>query len=87
MRTEGPKRVKMRVAEASHAATLRPERVRVVHDAPFPDYQGTTDVTPKVEPQALPTADTVLHADVTVRGIPFYTTTNPSGGYTAIIGG
>lgn len=82
-----PQRIRMRVEELRQSATLRAEGVRVVHDSPFPDYAGATDVVPATRPQTLPTADTVLRADVTVREIPFYKTTNPSGGYTAIIGG
>ena len=51
----------------------------------FPDYEGTYTVTPRLSAQVLPTADTTLHEDVEVEGIPSYRTTNPSGGYTVII--
>lgn len=53
----------------------------------LPDYDGPYDVTPRPEALTLPTKDTALRADVTVGAIPYYTTTNASGGYTAIIGG
>ena len=66
---------------------LSVEQVRVVRESIYPDYPGETSVTPRTEAQTLPTRDTVLHDDVTVEAIPYYTTTNLSGGYTAIIGG
>lgn len=50
-------------------------------------YEGETDVIPKTIAQMLPTKDTLVKTDITVEAIPYYTTTNPSGGYTAIIGG
>ncbi len=87
MLTERPQWIHLRAEEQSRVASLRAERVRVVRDSALPEYRGETTVTPSVDPQTLPTADTVLREDVTVREIPFYTTTNPSGGYTAIIGG
>lgn len=51
----------------------------------FPDYEGAYTVTPRLTAQVLPTADTTLHEDVEVGGIPSYRTTNPSGGCTVII--
>ena len=86
MRMTGPKRIRLRVDRPRVAATLRADQARVVHDSP-PDYEGETRVTPRTEPQTLKTENRALRADVTVEAIPFFKTTNPSGGYTAIIGG
>ena len=43
-------------------------------------------VTPQVAAQTLETRNTVVTADIEVKGIPYSETTNLSGGYTAIIG-
>lgn len=53
----------------------------------YPTYHGETTVTPMVSEQTLETANHLMRDDVTVRAIPYQTTSNPSGGYTAIIGG
>lgn len=66
---------------------LSVEQVRVVRESGYPDYRGETHVRPNTAAQTLETRDTVLRDDVTIEAIPFYTTTNISGGYTAIIGG
>ena len=50
-------------------------------------YTGVYEVTPAVYSQTLETAGKRLAEDVTVLEIPFYETSNLSGGYTAIIGG
>lgn len=51
-------------------------------------YDGEYTVTPRpYEAVILETQSKVMTDDVTVREIPYYTTTNLSGGYTAIIGG
>jgi len=53
-----------------------------------PLYEGTYDVTPApFQDIVLDTNGRRLANDITVREIPYYTTTNLSGGYTAIIGG
>ena len=53
----------------------------------FPAYRGEYDVTPLPRDDVvLPTANRSMSDDVTVRRIPYYETSNPSGGYTAIIG-
>lgn len=57
-----------------------------VVDHALPDYTGATDVIPRTWVQTLPTKDTSVRSDITVREIPYFTTTNESGGYTAIIG-
>ena len=53
----------------------------------LPDYEGGYEVTPGTEAIALATRDKSLREDLIVREIPYHTTTNLSGGYTAIIGG
>lgn len=49
-------------------------------------YGGVYEVIPSTEKQVLPTAQTVMEDDVTIQEIPYYETTNESGGYTVIIG-
>ena len=51
-------------------------------------YRGDYEVIPRAdEAVILPTAGARLSQNVTVLEIPYYETSNPSGGYTAIIGG
>ena len=49
-------------------------------------YTGDYIVTPKVEPQTLPTNGKVMGDDVTVKSIPFFNVSNTSGGSTVFIG-
>lgn len=52
-----------------------------------PSYEGIYTVKPlPYEDTTLPTGGKTLKKDVKVLEIPYYTTTNLSGGYTAIIG-
>ncbi len=53
----------------------------------YPEYSGSYEVTPTVYEQYLATRECVLANDITVHKIPYYETSNLSGGYTAIIGG
>ena len=51
-------------------------------------YDGAYEVTPKAfDETVLETERKLMRHDVTVREIPYYETSNLSGGYTAIIGG
>ena len=50
-------------------------------------YDGDYVVTPSGEEQILDTDRKIMRRDVTVEAIPYYETTNESGGYTVIIGG
>lgn len=68
-------------------AKMDVEQVRVIRGSPYPPYEGSTIATPEVDAQVLPTRNTVLHDDVLILGIPYNEVSNPSGGYTAIIGG
>jgi hypothetical protein len=64
------------------------EQVRVIYDSPYPEYTGPTTVTPQARSDVvLDTSGKLMTDDVTVFEIPYYETTNPAGGYTAIIGG
>lgn len=58
--------------------------VPVMEDVP--KYEGTYDVTPKVEEQTLPTAEKFLEKDVTIKKIPYFEVSNTSGGDTVYIG-
>lgn len=49
-------------------------------------YDGSYIVTPKVEDQVLQTSDKLMSDDVTIKAIPFYSTSNQSGGETIYIG-
>ena len=51
-------------------------------------YDGAYEVTPKAfDETVLETEHKLMQHDVTVLEIPYYETSNLSGGYTAIIGG
>ena len=50
-------------------------------------YDGPYEITPTVDLQELETRSKLMRDDVTVLAIPYYETSNLSGGYTAIIGG
>ena len=56
----------------------------IVHDVD--DYTGTYDVRPSASSQTLYTQGLRMTDDVTIQEIPYYETTNESGGYTVIIG-
>lgn len=49
-------------------------------------YEGEYEVIPRFSEQTLPTTDKVLTEDVTVREIPYFETSNESGGTTVYIG-
>lgn len=51
-----------------------------------PDYDGDYEVTPKVTAQLLATNNRAMRSDVEIRGIPYASVSNPSGGMTATIG-
>ena len=54
-------------------------------DNRLPDYLGVTDVTPTASIQTLPTRETSVLSDITVRAVPYEETTNDAGGYTVSI--
>lgn len=49
-------------------------------------YAGPYEATPQADAIVLDTDDKILARDITVNPIPYYETTNESGGYTVIIG-
>jgi len=49
-------------------------------------YTGVYTVRPSSEEQTLPTKNRMMSKDVLVEEIPYFETTNESGGYTVIIG-
>lgn len=49
-------------------------------------YEGSYDVTPKTVEQTMQTADKYMLENVTVRKIPYYESSNSSGGSTVYIG-
>lgn len=50
-------------------------------------YDGEYKIVPRIfEKQVLPTSNRVLKEDVVVKEVPFYETSNDSGGITAYIG-
>lgn len=55
-------------------------------ESEYPFYTGAYHVKPSQDEQTLHTAQKVMTGDVTVEEIPYYETTNESGGYTVIIG-
>lgn len=95
MQVRGGGHVRLDVQDGHHARLsvagrdeipMNIEHVREIYKD-YPEYEGATVVTPRVEPQSLETRNTVLKRNIDVLAIPYYTTTNLSGGYTAIIGG
>lgn len=49
-------------------------------------YEGDYNVTPKVTPQSLPTAEKFMEQDVLVKSIPYYDVSNTAGGSSVYIG-
>lgn len=50
-----------------------------------PDYEGTYEVTPTATEQTLGTMNRLLRRDVTVHKVPYFETSNESGGVTVSI--
>ena len=51
----------------------------------LPDYEGSYEVTPKLEEQVLPTKNRSMTDDLTVKEVPVSRVSNPSGGKTCTI--
>lgn len=60
------------------------ELVHIVNTA-VEKYEGDYAVTPKTEPQVLPTKGKTMAEDVTILPIPIFTVSNTSGGNTVYI--
>ena len=86
---ESPQRVSLTIADNQQVVNLATEEVRVVPSdgSLYPVYDGATSVTPMTTAQTLQTRQTLVMDNISVQAIPYYETTNVSGGYTAIIGG
>lgn len=50
-----------------------------------PEYDGPHEVTPTAQEQTLATMNRLLRKDVTVHKVPYFETTNESGGVTVSI--
>jgi hypothetical protein len=48
-------------------------------------YEGSYEVTPKVDAQTIPTAQKFLTEDMRIKEIPYFVTSNPAGGDTVYI--
>lgn len=76
-------------APLSMTAVLTPQTSlhgQIIADRSHPVYDGAYEVTPEKDTQMLATTGKVMMDDVTVLAIPYYETTNESGGYTVVIG-
>ena len=61
--------------------------VKASDGASVPGYAGEYEITPTMSEQVFQTRSRKMSGDLTVHAIPYTKTTNPAGGYTAIIGG
>lgn len=52
----------------------------------FDEYKGEYEVTPKIAEQTLLTKNKILKENVKIKSIPYYETSNVSGGNTIYIG-
>lgn len=66
------------------AAVENFQRVEIIGDVEY--YTGAYTVTPKTTGQYLATRDKMMSDDVTIKEIPYYETSNVSGGNTVYIG-
>ena len=83
----GPYRVELRLARNSRRLPMLLRTDIVVQESSIPVYDGSFDVTPLPGAEVvLETAGMRMEDDVTVREIPYFETTNESGGYTVVIG-
>lgn len=78
--------VKLSLKTGGTASISLSSDIEVV-DNILPDYTGEIEITPTTEDQILETKDLSVRSNVTVFAIPYFETSNLSGGYTAIIGG
>lgn len=63
------------------------ETVSGILEGGYPLYAGPYNIAPLTKDDIiLPTSNRSTIEDITVQKIPYYETSNPSGGYTAIIG-
>lgn len=76
------------VEELSQVFDFELETAIVIGQNTYDIYDGETVVTPKAHSETvLETAEKVVMDDITVLQIPYYETSNLSGGYTVYIAG
>ena len=81
------KAVPVKVTEVSSEYKIGVDTAIVIH-GDYDYYHGATTVTPKANSQTiLETADKVVLDDIKVLKIPYWETSNISGGYTVFIAG
>ena len=61
------------------------DSVIIMENRDFPYYEGTYEVTPDVSEQKLETKEKIMRDDVIIKEIPFFETSNNSGGTTVYI--
>lgn len=83
---QNEQKIPLKVSTFNQVLEAYVERVKIVHGMDYPIYDGAIDIVPSSEAQTLPTQDTIVKDDIEVEAIPFYMSTNPSGGYTVVIG-
>lgn len=57
----------------------------IIESEDIPKYKGDYDIVPEVEEQILPTKNTLMADDITIKSIPFFSVSNSSGGDTVYI--
>lgn len=77
-------KVKAKIIGRGPPVRVKADQRKVVINE-YEDYGGEYAVTPTVAGETLPTKDKVMRDDLEVRPIPFYETSNNSGGTTVYI--
>ena len=79
-------RLDVRFGQANQRIPVRFDDIQIVTARPDVEYyEGSYEVTPKVEAQVMPTANKFLTDDMNVTAIPTYSVGNTSGGSTFYI--
>lgn len=72
------------LSEADAVEFGETEYIAIV-ESDMPDYDGAYEVTPTAAEQTMPTSNMVMRRDVTVHAVPYFETSNESGGMTVSI--
>ena len=56
-------------------------------DQEYATYEGSYEITPRTVSQTLPTENKLLIQNLNIKSIPYYETSNETGGTTVVIGG
>ena len=79
-------KIQYRDGELSRSGSFQGELGVFLTEGMPEDYRGETTIIPRARADViLPTKDTVLREDVTVKQVPFYATSNEAGGSTIYI--